>query len=603
MFGDISRFRVAQGALSGVAGIVLAAACAAGTLVVPTEASAQAFGYSWLSDPPSKNSKKKGQFRKPASDGDKVASPVRAGPSDKAGKSKKEADAAPKPEGPLVLTVSLKAQKVRVYDAKGLFAESPISSGRVGNPTPTGVFTILEKQKIHHSNLYSGAPMPNMNRITWSGVALHAGVLPGYPASHGCIRLPHAFSTRLFGITKLGNRVIVARDSLEPRPIADAKLFTAFPDVNVATATAPAGAVKVADASGSSVPQPPVDLGAAAGTPATDAGAPEGTAAPFVNPYRAKWKEEMARRAAAVSEAEARKAAATAAAPSAAKAADDAKEALKQARGEALRAADAKRKAVRELGAADAALTAFVKRLITDRKLTEEAAIKLAETEEKLESKVTEATKALDDTTAEEARMAGLQKEAEAASAAAEAARKQAAKDLVQAEAGLKAAIEADASAKRRDQKRNLPISVFVSLKTKKIYVRQGYEPVYEGDVAIAEPDKPIGTHVFTAMLPKDNRTDFDWTVVSVPTLPAEKAENSKKQKKKEARENLAPVLPASYAAGEQTAENALARITVPDDVREMVADSLRPGSSLLISDHGLSNEFGKFTDFTVALR
>jgi hypothetical protein len=296
--------------------------------------------------------------------------------------------------------------------------------------------------------------------------------------------------------------------------------------------------------------------------------------------------------------------AAAAAAPLAGKAADDAKEALKKARADADRAANDMRKTARDLAAADAALKAFVKRMTTDRKLTEQAAAKMAETEDQLEGRITELTKALEVATAEETRTAGLLKDAEAAASAAEVARKQAAKAFLDADAALKAAIESDASAKRRDKKRQLPISVFVSLKTKKIYVRQGYEPVFEGPVAIADPEKPIGTHIFTAMTAKDDRTVFDWTVVSVPTVPAEKAESKKQKKKDKEREaTVAAVLPASYAAEEQTAEKALARIEIPADVREIVADSLRPSSSLLVSDHGLSSEFGEFTDFTVALR
>ncbi len=107
----------------------------------------------------------------------------------------------PKPEGPLLLVVSLGNQTVTVYDGTTKLATSPISSGMRGRETPTGIFSILEKNRYHYSNLYGGAPMPFMNRITNSGVALHAGQLPGYAASHGCIRLPYSFARNLFGIT------------------------------------------------------------------------------------------------------------------------------------------------------------------------------------------------------------------------------------------------------------------------------------------------------------------------------------------------------------------------------------------------------------------
>src|SRR5262249_17209506 len=96
-------------------------------------------------------------------------------------------DTAVHPQMPLIINVSIARQRVTVYDANGLFAEAPVSTGMPGHPTPMGVFSVIQKDRYHHSNIYSGAPMPFMQRITWGGVALHAGVLPGYPASHGCI--------------------------------------------------------------------------------------------------------------------------------------------------------------------------------------------------------------------------------------------------------------------------------------------------------------------------------------------------------------------------------------------------------------------------------
>ena len=101
-----------------------------------------------------------------------------------------------KPQGPLVIAISIERQTVRVFDANGLFAERPVSTGMSGHSTPMGVFSIIQKNKFHRSNIYSGAPMPYMQRITWSGVAMHAGALPGYPASHGCIRMPMASRRR-----------------------------------------------------------------------------------------------------------------------------------------------------------------------------------------------------------------------------------------------------------------------------------------------------------------------------------------------------------------------------------------------------------------------
>ena len=130
---------------------------------------------------------------------------------------------------PMVLVVSLKQQKLDVYRGTTLVTTSQVSTGMPGHATKAGVFSILEKQKFHHSNIYSGAPMPFMNRITWSGTALHAGVVPGYPASHGCIRLPFSFAPKLFQITTVGDNVIVARDRPVPHLIDHPALFQPLP--------------------------------------------------------------------------------------------------------------------------------------------------------------------------------------------------------------------------------------------------------------------------------------------------------------------------------------------------------------------------------------
>ena len=130
---------------------------------------------------------------------------------------------------PMVLVVSLKQQKLDVYRGTTLVTTSQVSTGMPGHATKAGVFSILEKQRFHHSNIYSGAPMPWMNRITWSGTALHAGVVPGYPASHGCIRLPFSFAPKLFKITTVGDNVIVARDRPVPKLIEHPALFQPLP--------------------------------------------------------------------------------------------------------------------------------------------------------------------------------------------------------------------------------------------------------------------------------------------------------------------------------------------------------------------------------------
>jgi len=123
------------------------------------------------------------------------------------------------PGGPVIIIVSIPDQLVHVYRNGIRIAASTCSTGKPGHRTPTGVFQILQKDKHHRSSTYSNAPMPNMNRLTWSGIALHAGNLPGYPASHGCVRLPMQFSELLFAITRKGMTVVIADDSSQPATV------------------------------------------------------------------------------------------------------------------------------------------------------------------------------------------------------------------------------------------------------------------------------------------------------------------------------------------------------------------------------------------------
>nr|WP_257720852.1 L,D-transpeptidase [Lysobacter capsici] len=136
------------------------------------------------------------------------------------------------PEGPMVIVVSLKEQRARVYRNGVLIGVSKVSTGKAGHETPTGVFTILEKHREHYSNRYDNAPMPFMQRLTWDGVALHAGNVPSYPASHGCIRLPYLFSEALFGVTTRGMTVVVS-DQATPPTVVYPGLFTREPAATV----------------------------------------------------------------------------------------------------------------------------------------------------------------------------------------------------------------------------------------------------------------------------------------------------------------------------------------------------------------------------------
>jgi len=174
-----------------------------------------------------------------------------------------KSDLAKKPQsqdaskGPLQIIISIADQRISVYENGSLIARSSVSTGVERHPTPLGVFSVISKQKWHRSNIYSDAPMPYMQRITWSGIALHAGDLPGYPASHGCIRLTKDFAIRLWHLTKRGTRVIIAQEDIRPVEIASPQLFV--PKPRVASASPEAGTATLAsndNVTGATTPAP-----------------------------------------------------------------------------------------------------------------------------------------------------------------------------------------------------------------------------------------------------------------------------------------------------------------------------------------------------------
>ncbi|MCF3643264.1 L,D-transpeptidase family protein, partial [Rhizobium sp. TRM95111] len=129
-------------------------------------------------------------------------------------------------EGPLQIIVSKDLQSLKVYDGDTIVATSNVSTGKAGHSTPTGIFSILEKKRTHFSNLYDSAPMPFMQRLTWSGIALHASnSVPAYPASHGCVRLPNDFARTLYGLTRRGGHVLISDREVTPARIGHPLLF------------------------------------------------------------------------------------------------------------------------------------------------------------------------------------------------------------------------------------------------------------------------------------------------------------------------------------------------------------------------------------------
>ena len=300
---------------------------------------------------------------------------------------------------------------------------------------------MLQKEAEHYSNRYDDAAMPFMQRITWSGIALHAGPLPGYPASHGCIRLPHKFAERIFGITKLGFRVVIARNDVAPTFLSHpllSSLVPPFPDAAASKAAA----------------QPPSDgVAMKLGVPV----------APDDPKSRLQGIATQKREAteAATKKADEASAVARAKAP-----------AGKRAAKLLLSAEDAKVRAERQLEAAgrDLAQAKSPARIRAAQRKKREAAQELTDATARLDATRFQAQPKID--AADETRKA-----AEAAEAAKSAAQEQA----------------------RAARRKMWPVSIFISLKTRRLYVRQGFEPVMEFPVAIRDPDKPVGTLIFTA--------------------------------------------------------------------------------------------------------
>jgi lipoprotein-anchoring transpeptidase ErfK/SrfK len=303
-----------------------------------------------------------------------------------------------KGKGPLRILISLDKQRLTLYAGDEVIAHSRVSSGQHGHSTPSGVFSIIQKDRWHRSNIYDDAPMYFMQRLTWSGVALHQGVVPNYPASHGCIRMPEAFARQLWTTTKLGARVIVSHGELAPSAIMHAKLFV--PKVVPVASKPPLNSVQAA-----------------------------------------------------------------------------------------------------------------------------EQAWKLA----KLDPKQAVAWTTTDTPSA----------------------------SLPPVD---------DAVQPNLRPLKGGPVSVLISRKEGKLFVRKGFEPIFDMPVAIERPDLPLGTHVFTAMDAKEDSAR--WSVVS-----------------------MAPKTSASAA---------LDRITMPEEAVERISALITAGASLIISDHGLGPETGIGTDFVV---
>ena len=403
-----------------------------------------------------------------------------------------EATTAPREAGePIMAIVSIMSQQVTFYDADGWILRAPVSTGTTGRETPAGVFAIIEKDKDHHSTLYDDAWMPNMQRITWNGIALHGGPLPGYAASHGCVRMPYDFAEKLFDKTWIGMRVIISPNDVAPVEFSHPALFV--PNAE-AVAAAPARA------------------------------------------------ETLAREAA-----------------EAAKTADEAKKAAATAAREAASLTASLRKLEWLKPRADAEL-AFADKALAAAK-TDQAKARAEELKQKAAANAAEARTQLDRAKAD------AKSKLDTAAAAKDAAKVAETKKAAAAKAASEAKVALE------------PVSVYISRATQKLYVRRNthkpwpdggevFDATIEVPVTIRKPDKPIGTHVFTAMA--RNRAGLRWTAVTIDN-------------------------------GDD-AKDALDRITIRQDVLDRIAPTALPRSSIIVSDEPLTRETNYRTEFVAVL-
>jgi lipoprotein-anchoring transpeptidase ErfK/SrfK len=469
-----------------------------------------------------------------------------------------------KPQGPLIIAISIERQSLKLYDANGLFAQTAISTGMHGHPTPMGVFSIIQKQKFHRSNIYSNAPMPYMQRITWSGVAMHAGVLPGYPASHGCIRMPMGFAVKMYGWTRMGARVVVTPGEMTPSsfshplltaqkpaptPVApieppketpsatksDKAIVADATATREATASATREHSKTADAS-DAAPQSGLKV------TMSDA-APPASGAPSIDRTTSTELTTTASAEAAVK---------------------SAARATQTVTAEETKAEPGK---TDDRNAAAPRIDATQ----SDNTLKSDTP-KLLEKSDDKTAAANEATTTVPDIMKDPARRSDAEKPAASKPDPAMA------------------------------PKRAGQISVFVSRKDGKLYVRQNFAPLFEVPVTIAPSDRPLGTHVFTAQVDQDDASKFHWSVVSLPaTRHAERRDDDERVSRR--RKGAAAVEVKPTPIPDSPAE-ALDRITIPDDAMAKIADALSTGASIIVSDQGIAaGETGEGTDFIVSLR
>jgi lipoprotein-anchoring transpeptidase ErfK/SrfK len=482
-----------------------------------------------------------------------------------------EADRIPPiPKGPLHVIVSLDRQRATLYADGQVVAQSRISSGTATHPTPLGVFSILQKNRHHVSNLYD-AKMPYMQRITWSGAALHEGPLPGYPASHGCVRLPTEFAQFLWKVTRIGARVIITRDEPTPVAIEHERLFVAkarteepkiepkaVPKIDPAPAVTPKTEPK---------PEPRLDI------------ISERKSAP------SRDGETIATRTIAMVK--------TADATATLRGPLQPDVVVKPLAPDLARSTPAGEQPTK------LPLHGDTDEIAMPRGPATTAAGRLAETVVVERAAPVDAMAKADviriDAIRTDLIKTGLVRQDRIAAPAV---------TVAAAAAPVPAAPVAAAVAAAEPPRRKGLVSVFVSLKDSRLYVRQGMEPLFDAPVTIARPTEPIGTHVYTATGSKPDGSGMRWNVVSIPSshkpAPEPKTSNSgKKPRNDKPAVKAVELIPAPVL----DPRAALDRIVMPPDAVQHIATLVTPGASLIVSDNKLSGETGATTDFIVETR
>jgi hypothetical protein len=432
--------------------------------------------------------------------------------------------------------------------------------------------------------------MPFMQRVTNSGVAMHQGVVPGYPASHGCIRLPAAFARNLFGITDVGARVIITQDDLAPSEFQSPRLIAPLPpDEQASNGTQER--VTTAEAASATTKDFPSVIGV------TTASAAEATDRPRTRAAAAAARAaEKLQLATAITDAENHKTAAIANAKAMADAARAARDAVQKARAEQSRLKDAADKAVRD--AANGAdkfkdFTAKLMKVEVD-KLTKEDLDKQSADEVAEETKTLDLADAIATAKKAAADQAPVVEKAVAASAEADKVAKAAAEGAKAADKAIVDAKAALASANAIDERKDNPVSIFVSRKTGRLQAKLGMgDPVIDVPVTIRDANTPLGTHVFTALGYTPGEKGMRWNVVTVKTWP----DREQPYRRRFRHDDEAYVAPAG---DNSDPANALERIEIPKDTMDRLAELMKPGSSFVITDYGLSRETSKRTDFIV---